>query len=321
MRPTTARTKRMAWAAYCAALLALLAVAMRRLDVVRLAVALHTVRGSWIALATLCYASLVPLWSQQWHMLAPASPRNTFGRMFGVVAVTSTTLNTTVLLFGEATGVLLLVTRVGLERSAALSVLAMDQLLVGIAKLAVLLTATWLLPIPAWMARGMTGLAVGVGALLVAVLIGAWHFDAIAQRAGAYFPTRAVSALHTMGVALAPLRSPSLVGSALALAFVKKGAELCAILCVQQAFGVALPVSASILILAALGIATMLPLAPANLGVYEGVVAVVYARFGVPAEQAVGMAIIQHASYLAAVALPGYAWLARSDPARKASAA
>ena len=58
--------------------------------------------------------------------------------MLSVVSMTSTTLNTTPLLVGEATGVVLLVSRGGLDRPSALSVLAMDQFLVGLAKVAVL---------------------------------------------------------------------------------------------------------------------------------------------------------------------------------------
>src|SRR5678815_471756 len=62
-----------------------------------------------------------------------ASPRVPAVRgrdMLGVVALTSAVLNTTPMLVGEATAVVLLVARTRLDRAAALSVLAMDQLLV-----------------------------------------------------------------------------------------------------------------------------------------------------------------------------------------------
>ena len=306
------RTRRIAWALSCLVLVALLVFAAQQLDLARVFVELRAARPSWLLAATACYALLLPLWAMQWHILSPRATRNTLAQMLGVVAITSSTLNTTVLLLGEATGVVLLVARIGLERSAALSVLAMDQLLVGLAKLTVLITAAWLLVLPPWMLQGITGLSAGVAALLVGTVVAAWHYDAIAARADALLPPRASNALRTMGRTLAPLRSPVRGGSALALALAKKLVEIGAILCVQQAFGVSVPISASVLILAALGIATMLPLAPANIGVYEGVVAVVYTRLGIPAEQAVGMAMVQHACYLAAVALPGFGWLAAS---------
>ena len=306
------RTRRIAWALSCLVLVALLVFAAQQLDLARVFVELRAARPSWLLAATACYALLLPLWAMQWHILSPRATRNTLAQMLGVVAITSSTLNTTVLLLGEATGVVLLVARIGLERSAALSVLAMDQLLVGLAKLTVLITAAWLLVLPPWMLQGITGLSAGVAALLVGTVVAAWHYDAIAARADALLPPRASNALRTMGRTLAPLRSPVRGGSALALALAKKLVEIGAILCVQQAFAVSVPISASVLILAALGIATMLPFAPANIGVYEGVVAVVYTRLGIPAEQAVGMAMVQHACYLAAVALPGFGWLAAS---------
>ena len=94
-----------------------------------------------------------------------------------------------------------------------------------------------------------------------------------------------------------------------------------AILCVQRAFGVHLPLASGVLVLAALNLATLLPLVPGNLGVYEGAVVVTYAHLGLSAEQAVGIAVVQHAAYFAALALPGYGWLAARGASRTAPAA
>ena len=90
----------------------------------------------------------------------PTPKVEAFSAMLRVVVTTSGVLNTTPLLVGEATGIVLLVALTGLDRTAAVSVLAMDQLLVGVAKLVVLATAALLAPLPDWMARAALGLIV-----------------------------------------------------------------------------------------------------------------------------------------------------------------
>jgi uncharacterized membrane protein YbhN (UPF0104 family) len=315
------RTRHIGTIAGAIVLFALLVFAARRLDLARVVAELRTVRASWIVAALASYFAILPLWALQWRLLAPQTERNTFRRMLGVIAMTSSTHNMTVFLVGEATGAVLLATHVGLGRSAALSVIAMDQLIVGIAKLGVLTTAALTLTLPTWMASGVATLAVAVAALLAATLLTAWQYDAIAARAGQFIPARAVAAVGSMGLALAPLRSVSRGGGALILAFMKMGAEMVAIICVQRAFGVDLPFASALLVLAALNLATLVPLVPGNLGVYEAAVVLIYARFGIPTEQAVGMAVVQHACFFAALALPGYVWVAGAGASRSVEAA
>jgi uncharacterized protein (TIRG00374 family) len=301
--------------------LALLVVAGKRLDPARVIAELRTVRAAWIVGALACYVAILPLWAWQWRLLAPQTERNTFRRMLGVIAMTSSTHATTAFLVGEATGGLLLATHVGLGRSAALSVVAMDQLLVGIAKLVVLTTAALTLPLPQWMTRGIMALAIAVGTLLVCAILAAWHYETVAKRAERFASGRVVAAMEQMGRALAPLRSLRRGGGALILALLKMVVETMAMLCIHRAFGIELPVASAVLVLAALSLATLVPVVPGNLGVYEGAVVFIYTRFGMPAEQALGVAVVQHACYFAALALPGYAWLAGVGSSRSAAAA
>jgi uncharacterized membrane protein YbhN (UPF0104 family) len=313
--------RRIATATGVVLLVALLVFAARRIDVGRVVVELRTVRVGWIIAALACYVAILPLWALQWRLLAPQTERNTFRRMLGVIAMTSSTHNTAAFLAGEATGGLLLATHVGLGRSAAFSVIAMDQLLVGIAKLGVLTFAAFTLTLPRWMANGVTALAVGVATLLLCTLLAAWQYKTIVVRAERFMPARAVAAMGSMGQALAPLRSLPRSGGALALALLKMFVETLAMICIQRAFGLELPFTSAVLVLAALNLATLVPVVPANLGVYEGAVVLIYTRLGVPAEQAVGVAVVQHACFFVALALPGYAWLAGAGASRSAAAA
>lgn len=298
---------------------ALLVVAIRRFDFAQVLATLTSARPAWLVLAILWYVAILPLWALQWCVLAPPDGRPLFARMLGVVAMTSSVLNSTAIFVGEAAAVVFLVTSAGLARAAALSVLAMDQLVLGIAKVSLLVLATWLLVLPLWMERGMRALALLVVLLLVGLLAIAWA-DRTVTRVAHRLPERAAHALRAMAGALAPLRSPWRGGSALVLALLKKLAEILAIVCIQRAFGVELPVSSAVLVLAALNLSTLIPVVPGNVGVYEAVTVLAYGYMGVDAERALGMALVQHACYFVALALPGYGWLARGVRSRSAAA-
>jgi uncharacterized protein (TIRG00374 family) len=300
-------------------LVALLVAAVRHFALTQVVAALTTARPAWLVLALLCYVMILPLWALQWSVLAPPTQRPAYARMVGVIAMTSSVLNTTPMLVGEAAGVVFLVTRAGLDRAAALSVLAMDQLVLGIAKIGVLVLATWLLVLPLWMERGLRTLSGLVLLLLLALLAVAWG-DATVERLARQLPERAARALRAAAEALAPLRSPSRGGGALAIALAKKLAELLAILCVQRAFGVTLPFASAVLVLATLNLATLLPIVPGNVGVYEAATVIAYTYLGVAPELALGIALVQHACYFVALGIPGYGWLARGTAPASAAA-
>jgi uncharacterized protein (TIRG00374 family) len=318
---TPAARRRAAWAVAVPVVVAIGALSLRRLDLGRVILELRNVRIAWLLAAVLCFAAILPLWAVQWSVLAPRTPDNTITRMLGVTTMMSSTLNTTPLFLGEAAGLVLLVTRIGVTRAAAVSITVMDQLLVGIAKVTVLSTAALLLTLPDWMRTGWETLAVGVLLLLLLCGAVAWQRDELVARAERSLPPRIANAIVNLGTALDPLRSPTRAGLALLLALAKKLAELLAILCVQRAFGTALPVASAVLVLAALNLATLLPIVPGNLGVYEGAVILVYTRLGVSTEHAVSIAVVQHACYFVALALPGYLWAATVAASRVRTAA
>ena len=78
------------------------------------------------------------------------------------------------------------------------------------------------------------------------------------------------------------------------LALIMKGSEALAILAIQKSFGVDLPIWTIFLILASVSLVTMVPVSPGNLGVYEAAVFFVYQYLGLPVEQALGLALLQH---------------------------
>ena len=76
-----------------------------------------------------------------------------------------------------------------------------------------------------------------------------------------------------------------------------------------------------VLCLANVNLLTMIPVVPGNLGTYEAAVVIAYRSVGLSAEQALGIALVQHACYLVGFALPGCIWLAGMSMSRRAAAA
>lgn len=292
------------------AVLALLVYALRGMNLQRVWSALGTANVAWLAGSLLCFGAILPLWATEWRVLAPPVATPPWRRMFEVVTMTSSILNTTPMLIGEATGIVLLVAHAGLARAAAVSLLVMDQLLVGVGKLAVLAAAASLVALPLWMTRAIGALVALVGAMFVGLSVAAWRHADLARIARRVMPDRHATTVGALGAALSPLRSPPRAAALLLLALAKKGAEALAIICVQRAFGLSMP-AAAVLALATLSLATLVPVVPGDVGVYEGAVVVAYTSQGVPAEQALAMAMVQHACSFVALALPGYWWLVR----------
>ena len=60
-----------------------------------------------------------------------------------------------------------------------------------------------------------------------------------------------------------------------------------------------------------LNLATLLPIVPGNVGVFEAAVVLALTRMGIAPELALGIALVQHLCYFVALAAPGLVWVAR----------
>jgi glycosyltransferase 2 family protein len=269
------------------------------------------VRGaqtSWLLLAIGANFLILPLWALEWRILVPGVKPVRFRTMFEVVSVTASILNSVPFLAGEASAVGLLVGRAHLSRGAALSMLAMDQLLVAFAKLAVLGTALLLAPLPSWVRAG--GLAlVSVLGLALATLVPLAHYWSPLRARLLAVPGLARRVLATaveFGQHLDALREPRRLWRVASLAIAKKALELAAIIAVAVSFGIEPSLTTGLLVLASLALSTLIPVAPANLGVYEATVFAIYRLSGVPADTALGVALVQHVCFLIPSLTTGY---------------
>ncbi len=297
-------------------------VAARHVSWPQVLTLLLQVKLAWVAVAVAANFAILPLWAIEWRLLAPAAARVSFKGMWDVVTISAAVLNTVPFLAGEATAVALLVDRAGLTRGAALSVLALDQLLVAFAKLTVIGTAALAAPLPEWLRGGVLSLAIAFALLLGILMLLAHRWSSLRARLQeTQGRARDLGArLLAWGQHFELLRNRPRIAQVMTLALAKKAAELAAIVAIQLAFGFAPSFNWGILILAALAITTLLPVAPGNLGVYEATVYGVYRYVGVQSDAALGMALAQHLCFLLPPIVVGYASLTARQLSRRSPA-
>ena len=270
--------------------------------------ALAGAKWQWVALAVVVIVAGWPLWILQWWLLAPAAHRPSFARMAQVTALTGTA-NTSLPIAGVVAAVGFLIVRGRLPATAAASLYAVDQLLTGFAKVGILAIAAAMLPLPDWLRAGLLTLS-GVMVLFTLAMLVAAHGGDMIRRVSARFgekPARLASLFADFVDHLEPMRRPFLGFAVTMLAFAKKAVEVLAVLIIQVAVGIEPSIAAAILVTATLGLATMAPVSPGHLGVYEATVIFCYQFMGVPLPLAAAAAFLQHgAGFIASFAGIGY---------------
>ena len=275
---------------------ALLALAAQRFDMTALRQGLMAANASWLCAAVLAHLLIQPLAALQWRALLPASVSTTWRQLLRLFALTSVANNSANTLVGHATGVAMLTAEPTIGARGALSLLVLDQLCVGIAKLCVLGAAAMLLPLPTWMRNGVITLLIAVAALAVAIVV---------LRRWPTIPF--IGAIRTVNARR--------MAAAVLCAVAVKAAEAAAIAAVQLAFGIPCTATSVLFVLSATTLATLVPVIPANLGTYEAAVFLALRAVDVPVESAMLAAVVQHACQLFAALAPGapLLWL----PARR----
>jgi uncharacterized protein (TIRG00374 family) len=283
---------------------------LRKVNAADIRAALLHVNWWWVALAIVANSLILASWSAMWWRIAPANERPRYGTMFGINAIASSLMNTVPFLGGHAAAVLLLIRRGKISRHGALSLLALDQLGEGMAKLAVFAVVAALAPIPQWMRVGIGSACIAVGALFV-VLLAAAHGHGFLRVADSQPITGGVARARTFVVEwasrLETLHSTRESALALAFAIGTKVAEGAGIFAAQQALGVRLSFGATALVLAAVILGSMLPVAPGNIGTYETGAFLAYEHLGIDPGLATILAVLSHLCFMIPSIGIGYA--------------
>ena len=134
--------------------------------------AVFTANPVWLLLAVFSNLLIYPPWVWQWQLLARPSTRISARRMFGIVALCGMGNAAISSIVGTASAIVLLVGRCGMSTMAAASLMVMDQVLVGLAKLAILALALQVAPVPGVAAQAGLALAgLTLGALVLLMFI------------------------------------------------------------------------------------------------------------------------------------------------------
>jgi glycosyltransferase 2 family protein len=270
---------------------------------------LKNISPFWLILAVVSNLLILVFGTAQWINFLPKGYHVSFKNMLEINALMAMTSNTVPFLAGQALAVVLLAKREKMGHAVALSVMALDQFAEGFAKMSLFLLVALLTPIPDWMKQGILLAFLGIFILFTVLFFFAHRHrqfkDFMDKRSHPRLETvwRFVSrwAHH-----LEALRSYKIFSLGMGIALAMKGMEALAIFLVQKSFGLDLPFWTILLVLASISLVTMVPVAPGNLGVYEATVFFVYQFLGLPPEQALGVALVQHVCYLVPLIGSGY---------------
>ena len=275
---------------------ALLVYFASKVDRNQLRQAMAVVQWSWIAIAIVANALILVAWTGLWWVVSPDAERPSYGVMFEINAMASALMNTVPFLGGHAAAVVLMVKRAGMTRAAALSVLALDQLGEGLAKVSIFLLVAIAAPIPDWMRVGVGTVCTAVGGLFIALVVAAHgHAQIRPLESGkktllTHFRIMAANWAERMET----LRSVRRSLVALLFAIGTKVAEGAGLMAVQAAFGVQISIGSTALVLAAVMLASMLPVTPGNVGTYEAGAFVAYRHLGLDPGTATILAVSSH---------------------------
>ena len=276
----------------------LIALCARSINWTRASEVLASARPIWVLAAIVANATILPLMAAFWLTLLPSeAPAVPFRRLLEIASTATAIMNTVPFGVGHASIVVLLVQRGGTTRRGALSVLALDQLGEGVAKVIVFLLVGLLAPMPAWMRAGVTTATLLVGALFIGLMIA----------------SRWASELRILWSWRRSAASLICVGGT-------KVTEALAIVAVQRAFGLDFSASGTLLVLAATILGSMIPVTPGNVGTFEASVFVAYRHLGVSPEQALSLALVQHVCFMVPSVGAGYLFVSAQTLARSAIA-
>jgi len=272
----------------------------------------------WLLCAVFFNACILLVWTSLWRLLLPEKCSVPFSRIFQANSYMSTSCNTIPFPGGHAVGVMALARRAEVGHSIALSVLALDQLMEGFAKIFVLTLVAIFVPLPEPMRQGILVFVFVIG-FFAAIMFYLAHKQPRIKEDTVSFMGKVRRFVSRWSVHLEILRDVRIFSFGLLLAFLMMFAQTLGIWAVQKSLGLDLPFWAPILVMGALNLATVLPVTPGNFGIYEGTAFLAYQFYGLSSESALSLALLQHLCFLIPMVGSGYLVLLFLTSAQKQS--
>jgi predicted dehydrogenase/uncharacterized membrane protein YbhN (UPF0104 family) len=265
---------------------------------------------SWILAAALVNLGAVYAMAGRWRaLLVPLSPLVSWTDAFGAMVMGFAVSSVIPARAGELARVEWLSRRCGMSRLPILSTIVLDHLVNGVGLFAGVLVLVMTLELPSWLRGTVTvGAIVLVCAVGLVLLVGPVRRPSgQAQGAGGALPGLG-RALGQLRQGLAAVRDVGSIARSFGLSLVAWALEFLVLVCVQVAFGVHVPLGATLLVLVAVNLALILPFAPpANFGVLELGATLALMEFGIPKHQAVAFALVYHLLQLIPIGVLGLA--------------
>ena len=265
--------------------------------------------AKWLVVAFLFNVSILFVWTSLWSILIPKNVFVSFSKLFQANSFMSTSCNTLPFPGGHAVGLLLLARLAKIKHSVALSVLALDQMMEGIVKVLVLTLAASFSPLPEQMQQGIQ-VFIGLILLFSMMMFYAAHkipeVKSQAEETSSLF-FKFKEFVSQWAGHLEVLKDYRVFSAGLTLALLMMALQALGIWAAQKSLGLELPFWTTILVMAALNLATILPLTPGNFGIYEATAFLIYKFSGLSPEMSLSLAFLQHICFL--VPMAGTGWV------------
>lgn len=301
---------------------ALLYICFHRVDLVLLGRSLQGVRIPWLVFSFSMIGFVLIFKTFQFNVLLTKGHSFPFKDLFSVICIWLGATNFFPFLGGEALTVYLMGSRMGVGKTRTLSILTLEQVADGISILGMILLLSFFATIPHWMKGGIQFFIFLVLTASIVLLLLARRFSE--EPAGTLREQKGL--LNKLGFLIASwafhLKVLRNIKQSLLVVFFSvttRLVEYLSLWAVGQAFGIAVPWWTPLLALAAVNIAVMVPVAPANLGVFEAAVLFIYQSLGVAAAPALGVALAYHAISVLPLILLGYGYSLKLGFKRSAS--
>lgn len=286
----------------------LIGLCISRIDAEQFLRALKQVHVSYLLCGS-CFTVLILLFStSQFKIFLPPKSPISFLKLFRIVSIFSMTVNLIPFWGGHALFIYLVGKKEKVGITPALSAMTLEQIADGFAKLFIFALVSFVIPLPDWMHQGVRGLVILVTCFYVLVFFFAFRYRNLNQNKD-FAPVGWKKILHfaaNWAYHLHAMRSvsKSLMGFGLAIAM--KLCEVMAVWMVQKSFGFDLSFSSALLMVAALCIATTLPVSPGRVGIFEATALLIYQYLGLDASQALALGILIHVVHTLPFVLVGY---------------
>lgn len=270
---------------------------------------LKTAHYPWILLAAMGSLAIILLNSVQLKLFLPRFRRVSLKKMFQLVAIFSMTVNVVPFWGGHALMIYLLGHRERVGKTVALSVVTLDQIIEGFAKIFIFAWVAFSGPFPPWMKAGMQSFLVLIAVTYsVFFFLAYWYRDHPEElpQAKNHLLARVLQVFKKWAHYLHVLRNWRSLITTILLASLMKFIEVLAVYCVQLALDIPLGLSDGFLVVAALSLATTLPLTPGRLGIFEAAAMLTYEYLGLNATTGLALGVTIHVVHTLPFILAGY---------------